>query len=246
MSQPPDARRAGAAPRLDRAVHPRVDGAHEIDGRARGGADLLGDRSARLGAGEPGVALFGQAAERVPAFGPNFDRIDFHRAVALDAVPVGDRHADVLRGEADLARLRRLRDRALGDQREGVRADLFGVGLVQHLEFFAGDDRLRRFEAQTAFAGLDVDGVGRTEAAGAAGEGRARGRGTRPRRPRGRRPASTASQGKIASTCSPFGARLPAHTWTNGRENLHIGTAGFKPLEVFGAARRPRLGRFAA
>ncbi len=146
------------------------------------------------------------------------DRVLVHRTVAFDAVPLGDRHADVFRREADLTRLRGLRQRTLGDQREGVRTDLFRVGLVEHREVFAGDDRLRRDEAQTAFAVLHVDGVGGAEVVSCAGGagmsardgGQAHGDGNR-------RPRRT-SHGKVAaSTCSPFGALSPQRTWTNGR-----------------------------
>src|SRR6476469_2909616 len=177
-------RRDGCGQDVSRAVHPGMDGAHEVDRRARRGTDFLRDRRIRFRAREPGVALLADAAERVPAFEADLDRVHLHRSVAFYTVPLGDRHADVVRREAGLARLRRLRDRALGDEREGVGADLFRVGLVQHLEFLAGDDRLRRFEAQAALAVLDVDGVGAAEVSGASegwGNGEGRGQANRER-----------------------------------------------------------------
>ncbi len=89
-----------------------MDRADEVDpARPSRGVDT--DRRAVRGAGfipgEPGIALLGQAAERVPTVGAGIDGIDFHRPVAFHPVPVGDLLADVFRREADLPRFRGLR-----------------------------------------------------------------------------------------------------------------------------------------
>src|SRR6476620_6661764 len=107
---------------LDRAVHERVDDAHELEGRSSLCADHLGERRSGLVAGEPRVALLVQVALGVPAGLSGRSRVLRRSPVLpLDPVPVGDREADVTRGEAVLLLLHRPRPVALLDQRERVR-----------------------------------------------------------------------------------------------------------------------------
>src|SRR5215203_1753026 len=158
------------------ALHFGMHRAHEVERGAGLGGDLLGDvRPRLLFTGEPGVALLAAGvAHRAPAGGARLHQVDRDLlGFRVEAVPLGDREADLLRREAGVLRFAGLRQRALGDQREGVRADLFRAGLVDDFQLISGGHRFRTDELQLAFGELYGDrlgGAGRDH--GGAGETR--------------------------------------------------------------------------
>src|SRR6185312_13610838 len=128
----------GRRQHLDLALHPGMDRAHVVERGAGLRGHLLFDFAARFFTGEPGVAFLLHRAHRAPTFRADFDVLlaDLFR-FRVELMPFGDRQTDVTRGEARLTCLGGLRQRAFGDQREGVRADLARLGVVDDPQLFA-------------------------------------------------------------------------------------------------------------